>query len=83
MSTITTNVRVTAVARSAAQRATDGQIAGYIRSLAQAAAKPGAEGNSRPKLGQLAAHAYGCGASRGSGAATRRRPTRRRVPSPA
>ena len=83
MSTITTDFRAPAVARSTAQRAADGLIAGYIHSLALAAARPAAEAGSRSKLGRLATHAYECGANRSSGIATRRRPALRRVPSPA
>jgi hypothetical protein len=83
MSTITTDFRAPAVARSTAQRAADGLIAGYIHSLAQAAAKPIAEAGSGPKLRRLAAHAYECGAGRSSRRATRTRPALRRVPSPA
>jgi hypothetical protein len=83
MSTISTDFRAPAVARSTALRAADGVIAGYIHSLAQTAAQPAARGAARPRLGRLAAHAYGCSASRGSGLATRRRPALRRVPSPA
>lgn len=83
MSSIPTDFRAPAVARTASQRATDGLIAGYIRSLAQTAAKPAARGDARPKLARLAAQAYECGASRSSGLATRRRPALRRVPSPA
>ncbi len=83
MSTITTDFRAPAVARSTAQRAADGLIAGYIRSLAQVATEPAAEAGARPKLTRLAAQAYDCGASRSKGLATRRRPALRRVPSPA
>jgi hypothetical protein len=82
MSTITTDLRGPAIARGTALRAADGVIAGYIRSLAQAAAKP-ADGVGKPKLGRLATHAYECGASRATGLATRRRGAPRRVPSPA
>lgn len=89
MSTITTDLRAPATTRPAAQRAADGVIAGYIHSLAQAAAKPAAQGRPRPKLARLAARAYECGASRSTGVAsrstgvaTRRGPMLRRVPSP-
>lgn len=83
MSTITTNFRAPAVARSSAQRAADGLIAGYIRSLAQVATAPAAEPGSRPKLVARAAQAYDCGARRSTGLANRRRPGLRRIPTPA
>jgi hypothetical protein len=83
MSTITTDFRAPAATRSTALRAADGVIAGYIHSLAKAAAAPATRGTAKPGLGRLVSHAYECGASRGSGLTTRRRPGLRRVPSPA
>lgn len=82
MSTITTNLHFSPIARTPASRAADGVIAGYIHSLAQAASMPAASGVTATKLRQLA-ETYGCGASRTSGLAARRRPALRRVPSPA
>jgi hypothetical protein len=83
MSTITTNLRATATDRPSSLRAADGVIAGYIHSLAREAARPTPQEPAEPLLGRLVKHAYGCGANRGSGMATRRRPAARRVPSPA
>lgn len=85
MSSITTEYNAPRASRSGrpvALRAADGVIAGYIRSLAQAAA-PLTGGGANAKSGRLAAHAYACGASRASGLATRRRPALRRAPLPA
>ncbi|MDE3134346.1 MAG: hypothetical protein KGL15_09790, partial [Acidobacteriota bacterium] len=85
MSSITTDLRAPAVARPRALRVADGVIAGYIHSLARAAADPAA-GAGRPKLSRLAARAYERGAGRGSGVgacsrgvAGRRRPQLLRV----
>lgn len=78
MSSITTDLRAPAVARPKALRVADGVIAGYIHSLARAAANPAA-GPGKPKLSRLAARAYECGASRSSGVAGRRRPQLLRV----
>jgi hypothetical protein len=83
MSTITTDLRAPAVSRPAALRAADGVVAGYIHSLAKAAAEPAAAATPMPALSRLAKHAYECGASRSSGLTARRRPARLRVPSPA
>jgi hypothetical protein len=85
MSTITTNLRATAnpTARPTALRAADGVIAGYVHSLAREAARPTPQEPAEPLLGRLVKQVYECGANRGSGIATRRRPGLRRVPSPA
>ena len=83
MSTVTTNFRAPAAARPTALRAADGVIAGYIRSLVQAASKPAADGAAKETLSRLASHAYGCGAGRSSGLAARRRTALRRAPAPA
>ena len=82
MSTISTDLRIPAMTRTSASRAADGVMAGYIRSLAQAAAKPAAQVMAK-RDDRRVADAYGCGASRTSGLAARRRPSLRRVPSPA
>jgi hypothetical protein len=74
MSSITTDLRPAAVARPTALRVADGVIAGYIHSLARAAANSTAA-PGRPKLSRLA-RAYECGASRSS---ARRRPQLLRV----
>lgn len=78
MSSITTDVRPPAVARPSALRAADGVIAGYIHSIARAAANSTAA-PSKPKLSRLAARAYECGAGRSNRAAGRRRPQPLRV----
>jgi hypothetical protein len=83
MSTITTDLRAPAFARSSALRAADGVIAGYIHSLVKAAAAPATRDRAKPGLGRLATHSYECGANRASGLTTRRRAGLRRVPSPA
>jgi hypothetical protein len=83
MSTTTTDLRATPIARPSALRAADGVIAGYVHSLAREAVMPAPKEPAEPLLGRLVKHAYECGAGRGSGIATRRRPAVRRVPTPA
>lgn len=81
MSSITTDLRAPRL-RSAAMRAAEGVTAGYIRSLAQAAARPG-QGRSKSNPERPAGHTYQCGAGHSKGMTTRRRPALRRVPAPA
>lgn len=82
MSSITTDLRAPRL-RSAALRAAEGVTAGYIRSLAQTATRSPAQGRSKSNPERPAGHMYQCGAGRGTGMATRRRPALRRVPAPA
>lgn len=82
MSSITTEFRAP-VTRSSALRAADGVIAGYIRSLSQAAPEKPRGIVVKKQSSPLAAQAYRCGASHGKGVSARRRPALRRVPAPA
>ena len=84
MSTITTDYRPPSVDRSAALRAAEGVIAGYIHSLVQSAGKSSASrGEERGQPRRLAPGAEACGASRRDGMTARRRSALRRAPVPA
>ena len=83
MSSITTDSRAPAVARTTAMRAADGVTARYIHSLVRAAAEPAADREEKLEPNRMAPHAYECGASRSNGLTTRRRLALRRAPLPA
>lgn len=83
MSSIMTDFRAPAVARTTAMRAADGVTARYIHSLLRASAELAAGGAAEPKPRRLAPLAYECGSSRRNGVATRRRLALRRAALPA